>query len=182
MNLIYNFCFFSDNLFNPLLLHGVWRSFALIWKTFMGKCFLYSSENVLKIASYFQFASGESFIEFQLILHKSVLYPVRIVQCITLLWVIISRFSLWIFDKESRETNTGKWSDTSLLMTPFLSFNKVSKTKCVNILSIKENVFDVTLVGLLSKECNHVQNLNCKTFESLNFRCSLNSLHWNCQQ
>ena len=53
-----------------------------------------------------------------------------------------------IFDEEFRETNTGKWSDTSLVMIPFLSFNEVSKIKFVNILSIKETIFDVTLVGL----------------------------------
>ena len=53
-----------------------------------------------------------------------------------------------IFGEEFRETNTGKWSDTSLVMIPFLSFNEVSKIKFVNILSIKETIFDVTLVGL----------------------------------
>ena len=36
-------------------------------------------------------------------------------------------------------------------MIPFLSFNEVSKTKFVNILSIKETVLDVTLVGLVIK-------------------------------
>ena len=56
---------------------------------------------------------------------------------------------MWIFDGEHRETNTGKWSDTSLLMIPFLSFNEVSKIKFVNILSIKETVLDVTLVGFV---------------------------------
>ena len=53
-----------------------------------------------------------------------------------------------IFGEEFRGTNTGKWSDTSLVMIPFLSFNEVSKIKFVNILSIKETIFDVTLVGL----------------------------------
>ena len=33
-----------------------------------------------------------------------------------------------------------------------LSFNKVSKIKFVNILSVKETVFDVTLIGLVIKE------------------------------
>ena len=56
-----------------------------------------------------------------------------------------------IFDEEFRETNTEKWSDTSLVMIPFLSFNEVSKIKFVNILSIKETVFDVTPVGLVVK-------------------------------
>ena len=37
------------------------------------------------------------------------------------------------------------------LIIPFLSFNEASKIKFVNILSIKEPVFDVTLVGLVSK-------------------------------
>ena len=36
-------------------------------------------------------------------------------------------------------------------MIPFLSFNEVSKIKFVNILSIKETVFDVTPVGLVVK-------------------------------
>ena len=36
-------------------------------------------------------------------------------------------------------------------MIPFLSFNVVAKTKFVNILSIKEAVLDVTLVGLVMK-------------------------------
>ena len=95
--------------------------------------------------------SGESFIEFQLTLRKSVWKAIRLVLCITLLWLdsIYNRYSLWIFDGEHRERNTGKWSDTSLLMIPFLSFNKVSKIKFVNILSIKETVLDVTLVGFV---------------------------------
>ena len=42
----------------------------------------------------------------------------------------------------------------------------------VNVLSIKETVFDVTLVDLVIKD---VQNFNCKTFEFLNFGYSLNS-------
>ena len=49
------------------------------------------------------------------------------------------------------ETNTGKWSNTSLLMIPFLSFNEASKIKFVNILSIKETVSDVTLVEFVIK-------------------------------
>ena len=56
-----------------------------------------------------------------------------------------------IFDEEFRETNTEKWSDTSLVMIPFLSFNEVSKIKLVNILSIKETIFNVTLVGFVIK-------------------------------
>ena len=36
-------------------------------------------------------------------------------------------------------------------MISFSSFNEVSKTKFVNKLSIKETVFDVTLVGLVIK-------------------------------
>ena len=36
-------------------------------------------------------------------------------------------------------------------MIPFLSFNEVSKIKFVNILSIKETVLDVTLVGFVIK-------------------------------
>ena len=44
--------------------------------------------------------------------------------------------------------------------------------KVVNVLSIKETVFDVTLVDLVIKD---VQNFNCKTFEFLNFGYSLNS-------
>ena len=36
-------------------------------------------------------------------------------------------------------------------MIPCLSFNEVSKTRYVNILSIKETVFDVTLVDLVFK-------------------------------
>ena len=46
----------------------------------------------------------------------------------------------------------GKWSETSLLMISFFSFNEVSKTKFVNILSIKKTVLVVTLVGLVIKE------------------------------
>ena len=57
-----------------------------------------------------------------------------------------------IFDEEFRETNTGKWSDISLLMIPFLSFNKVSKIKFVNTFSIKETVFAVAVVGLVIKK------------------------------
>ena len=34
-------------------------------------------------------------------------------------------------------------------MIPFLSFNEVSKIKFVDELSIKETVFDVTLVGFV---------------------------------
>ena len=49
------------------------------------------------------------------------------------------------------ETNTGKWSNTSLLMIPFLSFNEAPKIKFVNILSIKETVSDVTLVEFVIK-------------------------------
>ena len=41
---------------------------------------------------------------------------------------------------------------TFLLMIPFFSFNKASKIKFVNISSIKESVFDVTLIGLVNKE------------------------------
>ena len=89
------------------------------------------------------------FIEFQLTLRKSVLNAIRLVSCITLLWIVIFWCSLWIFDGEHRETNTGKWSDTSLLMIPFLSFNEVSKIKFVNILSIKETVLDVTVVSFV---------------------------------
>ena len=58
---------------------------------------------------------------------------------------------MWVFNGEHRETNTGKSSDTSLLMIPFLSFYEVSKIKFVNILSIKETVLDVTLVGFVIK-------------------------------
>ena len=36
-------------------------------------------------------------------------------------------------------------------MIPFLIFNEVSKIKFVNILSIKETVLDVTLVGFVIK-------------------------------
>ena len=36
-------------------------------------------------------------------------------------------------------------------MILFFSFNEVSKIKFVNILSIKETIFDVTLVGLVIK-------------------------------
>ena len=36
-------------------------------------------------------------------------------------------------------------------MIPFLSFTEVSKVKFVNILSTKETIFDVTLVGLIIK-------------------------------
>ena len=36
-------------------------------------------------------------------------------------------------------------------MIPIFSFNEVSKIKLVNILSIKETVFDVNLVGLVIK-------------------------------
>ena len=36
-------------------------------------------------------------------------------------------------------------------MIPFLSFNEVSKIKFVNILSIKETILDVTLVGFVIK-------------------------------
>ena len=97
-----------------------------------------------KNVSYFEFVSVEWFIEFQLTLRKSVSNAIRLVSCITLLWIVIFGYSLWIFDGEHRETNTGKWSDTSLLMIPFLSFNEVSKIKFVNILSIKETVLDVT--------------------------------------
>ena len=50
-------------------------------------------------------------------------------------------------------------------MAPFLSFNEIPKKKFVNILSIKETVFDVTLVGLVIKE---MQPFDCKTFEFLN--------------
>ena len=49
------------------------------------------------------------------------------------------------------ETNTGKWSNKSLLMIPFLSFNEASKIKFVNVLSIKGTVSDVTLVGFVIK-------------------------------
>ena len=58
---------------------------------------------------------------------------------------------MWIFDGEHRETNPGKWWDTSILIFPFLSFNEVSKIKFVSILSIKETVWDVTLVGIVIK-------------------------------
>ena len=50
-------------------------------------------------------------------------------------------------------------------MISFSSFNEVSKTKFVNKLSIKETVFDVTLVGLVIKG---MQPFDCKTFEFLN--------------
>ena len=59
--------------------------------------------------------------------------------------------SLRSFDRELRETNTRKLSETLLLMIPFLSFNEVPKTKFVNILSTKETVLDVTLVGPVIK-------------------------------
>ena len=36
-------------------------------------------------------------------------------------------------------------------MISFLSFNKVSKIKFVNILSVKETVLDITLVGSVIK-------------------------------
>ena len=36
---MYNFCFCFDNFFNPLLIHGVWRNFALIWKSYKGERF-----------------------------------------------------------------------------------------------------------------------------------------------
>ena len=74
-----------------------------------------------------------------------------LVSCITLLWIVIFWYSLWTFDGEHRETNTGNQSDTSFLMIPFLIFNEVSKIKFVNILSIKETVLDVTLVGFVIK-------------------------------
>ena len=95
--------------------------------------------------------SGEWFIEFQLTLRKSVLNTIRLGSCNTLLWIVIYYCSLWMFDGEHRETNTGKWSDTSLLMIPFLSFNEESKIRFVNILSIKDTVLDVTLVGFVIK-------------------------------
>ena len=72
------------------------------------------------------FLSGKWFIEFQLTLHKSDLNAVRLVLCITLLWIVNFLFSLWIFDEEVREWS-GKWSDTSLLMIAFLSSNDVAK-------------------------------------------------------
>ena len=56
------------------------------------------------------------------------------------------------FDEELREANSGKWSDTSLLMIPFLSFNEVSNMKFENILQIKETVFDVNPVVLFIKK------------------------------
>ena len=74
-----------------------------------------------------------------------------LVSCITLLWIVIFWFSWWSFGEEFKEKNTGKWSDTSLLMIPFLSYNEVAKIKFVNILSIKGTAFDVTLVGLVIK-------------------------------
>ena len=37
-------------------------------------------------------------------------------------------------------------------MIPFLSFNKVSKIRFVNTFSIKETVFAVTAVGLVTKK------------------------------
>ena len=40
---------------------------------------------------------------------------------------------------------------TSFLMIPFSSCNKFSQTNFVNILSIKETVLDVTLVGFVLK-------------------------------
>ena len=95
--------------------------------------------------------SGEWFIEFQLTLRKSALNTIRLGSCITLLWIVIYYCSLWMFDGEHRETNTGKWSDTSLLMIPLLSFNEESKIRFVNILSIKDTVLDVTLVGFVIK-------------------------------
>ena len=137
---MYNFCFCLDKFFKPLLMHGAWRSFTLIWKSFRGKWFLYSSQSILKNVSYFGFVSGEWFIEFQLTLRKYVLNAIKLVSCITLLWVVIFWCCLWIFDGEHREINTEKWPDTQLLMISFLSFNKVSKIKFVNILSIKETV------------------------------------------
>ena len=75
---------------------------------------------------------------------------VGLVWCVTLLWLAIFLFSLQIFNDEFRETNREKWPE-SFLMIPFLSFNEVSKIKFVNILSIKETVFDVTPVGLVVK-------------------------------
>ena len=75
---------------------------------------------------------------------------VGLVWCVTLLWLAIFLFSLQIFNDEFRETNIEKWPE-SFLMIPFLSFNEVSKIKFVNILSIKETVFDVTPVGLVVK-------------------------------
>ena len=92
-------------------------------------------------------------LEFQLTLHKSALNAVRLVSCITALRIKIFLifFILQFFDEKFRDVNTGKWSDTSLLMNPFLSFNKVSKMKFMNILSVKYNVLDVSLVGLAIK-------------------------------
>ena len=150
-NLIYNFGFCLDNFFKHLLIHGSWRSFTLIWKSFKEKCCSHSSENILKNFSYFEFVSGERFIEFQLTSRKSLLNAIRLVSYITLLWIVIFWYSLWIFDGEHKETNTGKWSDTSFLMILFLRFNEVSKIKFVNILPIKETVLDVTLVGFVIK-------------------------------
>ena len=37
-------------------------------------------------------------------------------------------------------------------MIPFLSFNKVSKIRFVNTFSIKETVFAVAVVGLVTKK------------------------------
>ena len=99
----------------------------------------------------FEFVSGELFVEFQLTLRKSALNTIKFVSCITRLWIEIFWYSSHIFDGEHRETNAGKWSGTSLLMIPFLSFNEVSKIKFVNALSIKETVLDVTLVGFVIK-------------------------------
>ena len=58
-------------------------------------------------------------------------------------------FFLRIFDEEFTKTNTETLSDTLLLIILFFSFNDVSKIEFVNILSVKETLFDAALNGLV---------------------------------
>ena len=76
-------------------------------------------------------------------------------------YVIITYFVSW----EHKETNTGKWSDMSLSMIPFLSFHELSKKKLVTTLSIKETVLDITLVYFVVKgmqPCAKIRLLNVR--------------------
>ena len=63
--------FFFQYFFSIYFLSMVPAGF-LIWKSFKTKCFLYIIERIFKKKdSFFEFVSGESFIEFQVKLHKS---------------------------------------------------------------------------------------------------------------
>ena len=70
---------------------------------------------------------------------------------------------------KSLEKQIHEYGQTIILIIPFLSFGEVSKIKLVNILSIKETVCDVTLIGLITKGI-------IEAFKFLNFCCSLNKL------